>query len=283
MPKPLVKGGGAVPAALFAAPGNKPANAAGFAPKKVSTLEELAVLERVTVGEDERPRLKKPMATDDDDDAPVAKPAASMFAKPAAAPAPAPAAASKSAAAPAPAAAAASVPQFIEVEEEIEETVEEDPAPDSIAEGWAPMADEEGDIFYYCEATQEAKWEHPGLGPKVVRTITKTVKKTIPNPAYKAPAPAPAPAPAAAAKAASAPAPAPAAATKSWQSKTASSSTATKAAAPAPAPAPASAARTAAPAAAGADDDETCDAFEPNPFKKDMCKKCRKKKEKHAA
>jgi translation initiation factor IF-2 len=217
MPRPLVKAG-SLPG------GAAGASSSGIkAPPKVSTLEELSALERVT--DPDRPRLRKP-AADVDEDAPPAAAAAAAV-QPAAAAAAAAASTSKwgagkAAAAQPAAAAAAPAPVAAAPEPEPEAEAPEDP--NALPPGWTAMTDEVGDVFYYNTATAEATWEKPPMPEK----------------------PKPAPKPVAAAPAAAA-------------------------AAPAAAGTPAGA----------ADAEETCGQFEPNPFKKDICKRCRKKADKH--
>jgi len=261
MPKPLVKAGSGPPPNALLMGGNNPSNPENSglrAPPKVSTVEELALLEKVTVGEDERPRLRKPGADDDEDEA-ASLPAPTLTkAAATTTTAKTTTAATTTKAAPAPAPAPA--PEMIEVTEEVEEPYD----PDALPEGWQTMQDEEGDTFYYNMATQEAQWEKPAAPPPKKKLVTKLV-----------PAPSPAPAPSSGA-------------TKTWN-KAGSTSTATTKSAPAPAPAPAPAktaatttATTAAATSSAGVDPEACDAFEPNPFRADMCRKCRKKKDRHA-
>lgn len=267
MPQPKIKAD-----AIYKTPVNQVAGAAVARPGvlqnlKVSSADEIeSALEPVE--DSSRTRLRKPGFTDE----------------------PAPrqtAAASRVAAAAAHAPAVSNEPEYDEIEEEV---TDNEVDPNELPEGWAAMQDEEGDTFYFNQATQEAQWEKPPV-PKRMKKIVKRV------PRAKAPAPAPAPA---AARfqpkaAAAAPAPAPAAASRfGGASASAASAGASRfggaasggAAKAGGASAGAAAGKGAAGGAAvvpspeGADP-EACDAFEANPFKKTICKKCRKNQDKH--
>lgn len=261
MPQPKIKAD-----AIYKTPVNQVAGAAAARPGilqnlKVSSADEIeAALEPVE--DSSRTRLRKPGFADE----------------------PAPrqtAAASRVTAAAAHAPAVSNEPEYDEIEEEV---TDNEVDPNELPEGWAAMQDEEGDTFYFNQATQEAQWEKPPV-PKRMKKIIKRVPRAKP---------APAPAPAAASRFqpktnAAAPAPAPAAASRFGGAASSSGSSgaarfggASGGAAKSGGGAAASsnAGGAVVPSPEGADP-EACDAFEANPFKKTICKKCRKNQDKH--